>query len=155
MTQTTSLPSPPAEKMEEPQYHSEKESYGKPSLSQPSHLTQSSSPSPKHHCTHHTSTPTPLLDANLSSPAAQDAVHTLTTSLHDATDGQHCTRCTANDAARTLTQYLFTMRQAKKAGNWSKEDKKALKVELKGLMREVKDVVKEEKGKLKAEKGAK
>lgn len=74
--------------------------------------------------------------------------------LDHATDGEHCTRCTANEAARTLTRYLFEIRQAKKEGNWSKEDKKKLKVEVKGLMREVKGVVREEKAKLKKE-GAK
>ena len=62
-------------------------------------------------------------------------------------DGEHCTRCTANEAARTLTRYLFQM----KTGKMSKEEKKALKVEVKGMLREVKETVKEEKGRLKRE----
>lgn len=67
------------------------------------------------------------------------------TALRDAVDGEHCTRCTANDVLRTLTKYVFDLREAKKSGNFSRQEKKALKVEVKGLLKEVKGVIREEK----------
>lgn len=162
MTQGESLPSPPPEKAEPPQYRdlrsaetgqtqlSEKAtSVDLPIISCPLTDLLSSLHNP---CTHNP-TPTPSLDVHLSTPAAKSAVHSITTALDHATDGAHCTRCTANEAARTLTRYLFEMREAKKAGEWSKEDKKRVKVEMKGLMREVKGVVREEKARLRREGG--
>lgn len=167
MTQETSLPSPPAENVEPPQYNNE----GAPHLSRFVEKEQQSvSPCPPQQapsttttnppltstskpCTHYPTSPTPFLDAYLTSSTAKNAVQSLNTTLEDLIDSDHCTRCTANEAARTLTRYLFEMRQANKAGDWRKEDKKAMKVELKGLMREIQGVVREEKAKLKAEGG--
>lgn len=78
-------------------------------------------------------------------------MHNLTALAHDAVDGEHCTRCTANEAARTMTRFLFEARK----GKMSKEEKKALKVEVKAMMKEVKAVVREEKGRLKRGEGGK
>lgn len=108
-------------------------------------------PSPPIPCRTHNPTPTTHLDTYLTSPTAHEAVDTLTTHLHDTVDGSHCTRCTVNSAARTLTRFLFEVRK----GKLSKEEKKALKVEVKGMMREVKAVVREEKGRLKRGEGGK
>jgi hypothetical protein len=157
------LPSLSSERIEPPQYPtdqpavavSEKTSCIPLSARTPTTHPLISFPSPSQPCTKHPSSTTPFLDAQLHTTAASSGVDAITHSLHAATDGEHCTCCTANEAARTLTRYMFEMRQAKKTGKWTKEDKKALKVEMKGLMREVKGAVREEKMRLKRESGQK
>lgn len=44
--------------------------------------------------------------------------------------------------AHTLTAYVTDMKAAKKSGQWSKEDKKALKAEAKAVGKRVKGSVK-------------
>lgn len=153
----TSLPSPPAEKMEPPGHYdeygnafSEKTMSAQSSLNDMGSFTDNPA-SPSTPCPKHNPSQTSSLDAHLHTSAAREAAQSLSATITTAVDGEHCTRCTANEAARTLTRYLFEMRQAKKAKNWSREDKKAMKVESKGLMKEVKNVVKEEKARLKRE----
>jgi len=101
--------------------------------------------SPSQQCNHKGSNATPFLDAQLHQPAAREAVSSVHTTMQYAVDGEHCTRCTANEAARTLTKYVFDMRDAKQRGNFSREEKRAMKAEVKALLREVKGVIREEK----------
>jgi len=74
--------------------------------------------SPSYQCNHRGSNATPILDAQLHQPAAREAVSSVHTTMQNAVDGEHCTRCTANEAARTLTKYVFDMRDAKQRGNF-------------------------------------
>ena len=51
-------------------------------------------------------------------------------------------KCVVDEAAKALTSCTRDLRAAKKGGEWSKGDKKALKKEAKGLFKGVKRDVK-------------
>ncbi|KAK4495617.1 hypothetical protein PRZ48_012885 [Zasmidium cellare] len=91
-------------------------------------------------CTIHPTTPTPHLDAQLSSPKYRSYLLSLSEALADLADAEepHCTKCSIDSVALTLTQLAKEVKQAKKNGEWSKEEKKALKKESKTLGKAVK-----------------
>lgn len=93
-------------------------------------------------CSQHGPSQTPHLDAQLRQPKTQAALRSLIATLTDAVDGHRCTECTIEATAHTLTAYVTEMKASKKSGQWSKEDKKALKAEAKAVGKRVKGSVK-------------
>ena len=75
-------------------------------------------------------------------PQAKDIIHTLAKALNDIADGKKCTKCTAESISTLITGHVRDLRAAKRSGMWSKEDKKALKVEIKGLLKPAKKDIK-------------
>lgn len=69
-------------------------------------------------------------------------LRSLIATLNDALEGNRCTECTFEATAHTLTAYVTEMKAAKKDGQWSKEDKKALKAEAKAMGKRIKGSVK-------------
>lgn len=53
-------------------------------------------------------------------------------------DENACTKCSLNNVAEAATLLLKDVRSAKENGEWTKEEKKALKKEAKGLAKGVK-----------------
>ncbi|CAP91758.1 Pc13g06890 [Penicillium rubens Wisconsin 54-1255] len=84
----------------------------------------------------------PLLDSELQRPQAKDIIHTLAKALNDIADEKKCTKCTAENISTLITGHVRDLRAAKRSGMWSKEDKKALKVEIKGLLKPAKKDIK-------------
>jgi GTP1/Obg family GTP-binding protein len=66
----------------------------------------------------------------------------LIAALNDAVDDDKCTKCATDKVAATMTAYVQELKAAKKNGEWSKEEKKALKGEMKTLFKSVKSDVK-------------
>lgn len=89
-------------------------------------------------CHTHVSSKTPHIDAHLDEIGTQTRIHELINALTSAADGRSCSRCATESAARTITAYLRDLRAAKKNGQWSSEEKKALKAESKALFKEMK-----------------
>lgn len=58
-------------------------------------------------------------------------------------DERTCARCALKNVVRIVTVYLRDARAAEMNGQWSKAEKKALKVEAKGLLKEVKRDIKQ------------
>ncbi|KAJ5503237.1 hypothetical protein N7463_006111 [Penicillium fimorum] len=98
--------------------------------------------SPKVDCLTHGPSQVPLLDRELQKPQAKDIIRTLATALNDIADEKKCTKCTVENISKLLTGHVRDLRAAKRSGMWSKEDKRALKMEIKGLLRPVKKDVK-------------
>ncbi|KAJ5486216.1 hypothetical protein N7530_000516 [Penicillium desertorum] len=98
--------------------------------------------SPKVDCLTHGPSQVPLLDSELQKQQAKDIIRTLATALNDIADEKKCTKCTVENISTLLTGHVRDLRVAKRSGMWSKEDKKALKVEIKGLLKPVKKDVK-------------
>lgn len=69
-------------------------------------------------------------------------LRSLIATLNDAVEGKRCTECTVEATANTLTAYVTEMKAAKKSGQWSKEDKRALKAEAKAMRKRIKGSVK-------------
>lgn len=65
-------------------------------------------------------------------------IGTLSSTLAGAGNENCCSKCVTKNAAQTLALYLRELRAAKKNGEWSAEEKKALKKEVKGLFKEIK-----------------
>jgi hypothetical protein len=66
----------------------------------------------------------------------------LSTALNDLADERQCTKCTVESISTLLTSHARDIRAAKQNGEWSKEERKALKAEVKGLFKGVKKDVK-------------
>jgi hypothetical protein len=98
--------------------------------------------SPKVDCLTHGPSQVPLLDSELQRPQAKDIIHTLAKALNDIADEKKCTKCTAENISTLITGHVRDLRAAKRSGMWSKEDKKALKVEIKGLLKPAKKDIK-------------
>ncbi|KAJ5824268.1 hypothetical protein N7447_006608 [Penicillium robsamsonii] len=98
--------------------------------------------SPKVDCVTHGPSQVPLLDRELQKLQAKDIIRTLATALNDITDEKKCTKCTVENISNLLTSHVRDLRAAKRSGMWTKEDKKALKMEIKGLLKPVKKDVK-------------
>ncbi|KAL4801185.1 hypothetical protein BDV18DRAFT_165201 [Aspergillus unguis] len=97
---------------------------------------------PKAPCTAHGPSQTPHLDHELQQPYAQAIIRSLTEALNDLADETKCTKCTVETASALLTSHARDLRAAKKNGQWSKQEKKALKAEVKGSFKGVKKDVK-------------
>ncbi|KAF2167804.1 hypothetical protein M409DRAFT_21952 [Zasmidium cellare ATCC 36951] len=91
-------------------------------------------------CTIHTPSPTPQLDAQLHSPKYREYLLTISEALADLADAEepHCTKCSIDTVALTLTELLKDVKAEKKNGAWSKEQAKVLKKEGKLLGKAVK-----------------
>ncbi|KAJ6168393.1 hypothetical protein N7497_001236 [Penicillium chrysogenum] len=98
--------------------------------------------SPKVDCLTHGPSQVPLLDSELQRPQAKDIIHTLAEALNDIADEKKCTKCTAENISTLITGHVRDLRAAKRSGMWSKEDKRALKVEIKGLLKPAKKDIK-------------
>ncbi|GMF79815.1 unnamed protein product [Aspergillus oryzae] len=101
-------------------------------------LNKSSSAS----CTVHGSSQTPHLDRQLQQPQTKEILQALTVALNDIADERQCTKCAVETASGLLTGYVREVKAAKKNGQYSKEEKKALKKEIKDLAKGVKRDVK-------------
>lgn len=66
----------------------------------------------------------------------------LSMTLVDMAEGRGCDKCMMKEAARTITTCVRELRAAKKNGEWSKEEKKAMKNEAKAIFGEIKREVK-------------
>ena len=66
----------------------------------------------------------------------------MSAALNDLADEGKCTKCTVENISTLLTGHAREIKAAKRNGEWSKEDKKALKAEVKGLFKGVKKDVK-------------
>lgn len=91
-------------------------------------------------CPHSGTTPTPILDAHLRQASTRARLLELRDALDRviAADEGNCIKCTTSQAAGALFLYLRDLREAKKNGEYSKQDKKAWKEEVKGLAKDVK-----------------
>ncbi|KAL4756982.1 uncharacterized protein BDW70DRAFT_144105 [Aspergillus foveolatus] len=93
-------------------------------------------------CTVHGPSQIPHLDHELQQPYAQNIIHTLTAALNDLADENKCAKCTVEKFSALLTRHVREIRAAKKNGQWSKEERKALKAEVKSSYKPVKKAVK-------------
>ncbi|KAE8313185.1 hypothetical protein BDV41DRAFT_576903 [Aspergillus transmontanensis] len=93
-------------------------------------------------CTVHGSSQTPHLDRQLQQPQTKEILQALTVALNDIADERQCTKCAVEAASGLLTGYVREVKAAKKNGQYSKEEKKALKKEIKDLAKGVKRDVK-------------
>ncbi|KAL4813104.1 hypothetical protein BDW67DRAFT_187960 [Aspergillus spinulosporus] len=93
-------------------------------------------------CIVHGPSQTPHLDHEFQQPYAQSIIHTLTAALNDLADEKKCTKCTVEKFSALLTNDVREIRAAKKNGQWSKEERKALKAEVKSSCKPVKKSVK-------------
>lgn len=93
-------------------------------------------------CTVHGFSQTPHLDHQLQQPQTKEILQALTVALNDIADERQCTKCAVETASGLLTGYVREVKAAKKNGQYSKEEKKALKKEIKGLAKGVKRDVK-------------
>lgn len=89
-------------------------------------------------CHIHGTSKTPYLDAHLHNSNTKAHIHALSVALADAVHGEGCTTCAVESAGQTLTSYLRDLRAAKKSGQWSSAEKRAIKAEVKGLMKGMK-----------------
>ncbi|KAL4732998.1 hypothetical protein BDV11DRAFT_100905 [Aspergillus similis] len=96
----------------------------------------------KNPCTVHGSSQTPQLDHELQQPLAQNIINTLTAALNDLADENKCTKCTVEKFSALLTSHVREIRAAKKNGQWSKDERKALKAEVKSSYKPVKKAAK-------------
>ncbi|KAL4809804.1 hypothetical protein BDV18DRAFT_129679 [Aspergillus unguis] len=93
-------------------------------------------------CNAHGPTQTPHLDHELQQPYAQAMIQALTTALNDLADPNKCTKCTIENSSTLLTGHVRELRAAKKNGQWSKAERKALKAEVKSSFKSVKKDIK-------------
>lgn len=104
----------------------------------PLHLLRNADSHYSTRCHTHVSSRTLHIGAHLDEPRTQTRIHELINALTSAADGRSYTRCATESAARTITAYLRDLRAAKKNGQWSSEEKKALKAESKAVIKEMK-----------------
>ncbi|KAF2676694.1 hypothetical protein K458DRAFT_468282, partial [Lentithecium fluviatile CBS 122367] len=93
-------------------------------------------------CSIHSKSATPVLHAQLQRPQARNALQVLSLALTDMAEGRGCSECSMKEVARTVTLCVRELRAAKKNGEWSKEEKKAMKNEAKAAFNEIKQEVK-------------
>ncbi len=94
-------------------------------------------------CHIHGSTETPMLDAQVADPHTKASLSALSSALADASNEGACLKCTVEAITQTLTTFLQDFRTAKKSGQWSHDEKKALKTEVKGLAKGMKHDLKQ------------
>ncbi|KAB8275324.1 hypothetical protein BDV30DRAFT_236692 [Aspergillus minisclerotigenes] len=89
-------------------------------------------------CTVHGPSQTPHLDRQLQQPETKEILQALSVAFNDIADERQCTKCAVETTSSLLTGYIREVKAAKKNGQYSKEEKKALKKEIKGLAKVVK-----------------
>lgn len=89
-------------------------------------------------CLTHGPSQSPLFDRELQKPRSTEIIKALSMALNDLADEQYCTNCTVEQISTLLTGYVREMREAKRSGEWSKEDRKALKTEVKAIFKPAK-----------------
>jgi hypothetical protein len=89
-------------------------------------------------CSVHGASGTPHIDSHLSQPSTKAALLALSKALADAANEEHCTKCATETATKALTEFIKESHDAKKSGQWSKQDQKAFKQEAKGLFKGMK-----------------
>jgi len=67
----------------------------------------------------------------------------LSAALANIADNDQCTKCATESATMSLTSFLREIHDAKKSGQWSKQEQKAFKTEAKGLFKGMKGDMKE------------
>lgn len=72
----------------------------------------------------------------------QETVKILSTALNDLVDENKCTKCTVENLVASIEGQLKEVRLAKQNGEWTKEEKKALKTETKFLFKPAKKSLK-------------
>lgn len=103
------------------------------------HITDS----PNSQCKYEGNSTTPHIDSYLQQPSTKAAIRTLINALENLSDDSQCTPCTAQNATLAMTELMRDMRSAKKSGEWSKQDQKAVKQEFKGMFKGIKGDMKE------------
>ncbi|KAJ5646857.1 hypothetical protein N7490_003229 [Penicillium lividum] len=98
--------------------------------------------SPKAPCPTHGPSQSALFDRELQKPQAQEIIRALTKALNDINDNEQCTKCAVQNASTLLTTHVREIKTAKRNGEWTKEERKALKAEVKGVFKPVKKAVK-------------
>ena len=93
-------------------------------------------------CEEHGPSSTPNLDRALQKPSAQNLLLALSKAFADAANPEQCTRCAAESGSKAISSFMVDMKQAKKNGDWTKEDKKAIKRELKHVFKPLKGEMK-------------
>ncbi|KAL4936319.1 hypothetical protein BDV06DRAFT_216773 [Aspergillus oleicola] len=109
---------------------------------QSSEWSTTEKPATKAPCTAHGPSQTPHLDHELQQPYAQAIIRALITVLNDLASEKKCTKCTIENSSTLLTSHVRDIRAAKKKGQWSKAERKALKAEVKSSFKSVKKDVK-------------
>jgi hypothetical protein len=90
-------------------------------------------------CATHGLSRTPHLDYQLTQPKTVAILQTLGSKLSHSSQ---CTQCATETLATSLADYVKGLREAKKNGELSKEQRKELKMEVKFLFKSVKKDVK-------------
>lgn len=94
------------------------------------------------HCSNHGSSQSPLLDRELQKPQAKQIILLLSEQLKDLANDSKCTKCTVQNISTVLTGHVRDLKVAKQNGEWSKEDRKAMKAEMKAIFKPVKKDIK-------------
>ncbi|KAM0541617.1 hypothetical protein ACHAPJ_013165 [Fusarium lateritium] len=95
-------------------------------------------------CAVHGSSETPHLDKILQS-RPQAELQGLATAVQNLTHGDQCAKCAVQSAVSIIIELVQEVYTAKKSGKLSKEEKKALKMEVKGLVKGVKSDIQSQK----------
>ncbi|KAJ5332722.1 hypothetical protein MYU51_015315 [Penicillium brevicompactum] len=98
--------------------------------------------SPKQPCSTRGHNQAPLLDGELMKPRSQQVLKGLAGALNDLASEKKCTRCTVEDLATQITGHVREMREAKRNGEWTKEERKAMKAEFKAVFKPMKKEIK-------------
>ncbi|KAJ5671888.1 hypothetical protein N7507_001015 [Penicillium longicatenatum] len=93
-------------------------------------------------CPTHGPSQSERFDRELQKPQAQAMILALTKALNDINDQEKCTKCAVENASTVLTTHVRGIRELKQNGEWTKEERKALKAEVKGIFKPVKKSVK-------------
>ncbi|KAJ5785197.1 uncharacterized protein N7503_010409 [Penicillium pulvis] len=93
-------------------------------------------------CPTHGPSQSERFDRELQRPQAQEMIRALTKALNDINDQDKCTKCAVENASTLLTTHVRDIRALKQNGEWTKEERKALKAEVKGIFKPVKKSVK-------------
>lgn len=91
----------------------------------------------------HGAVQTPLLDSHLRNADTKARIEALRSALADVIDDDRCLKCATEAMAQALVSYLRDLREAKRHGEHSNEEEKALKKEVKGLAKGMKKDVKQ------------
>lgn len=89
-------------------------------------------------CQTHGPSQTPLLEAQVADPHTKATLQALSSALASATEEGACLKCVSETITQTLTTFMQDVRTAKKNGQWSRDERKAIKAEAKGLMKGMK-----------------
>ncbi|KAJ5928809.1 hypothetical protein N7466_007765 [Penicillium verhagenii] len=93
-------------------------------------------------CPTHGPSQSERFDRELERPQAQEIIRALKQALNDINDQEKCTKCAVENASTVLTTQVREIREAKRNGEWTKEERKALKAETKAIFKPVKKSIK-------------